>query len=342
MKFWCFDKGFGLENLVLREGSLPRPGPRDVLLQMRAASLNYRDLVVMRGQHGRAVQPPLIPLSDGVGTVIARGEQVADLAVGDRVAPGFYQHWQDGAPPADLARGRLGGPLDGVLATHRVFPADAVIPVPEHLSDAEAASLPCAGVTAWSALSEPAPLRPGETVVIQGSGGVALIALQLAKIMGARAIMTTSGPAKAKRLTALGADEVIDRSATPDWAREVRALTCGTGADRILELGGAASLKDAIKAVRTGGKVLLIGNVTGNLAEISLPEILTRRITLHSVSCGALGTFRALCRALDYHRLRPVIGREIAFEQAPTAFTALENSDVFGKICVSCETGSAS
>lgn len=341
MRFWCFREGFGRENLALCEGAMPEPGPHEVLLEMRASSLNYRDLVVMRGQHGRAVQPPLIPLSDGVGRIVAMGAAVRGLSLGQRVAPGFYQHWQGGAPPADLESGRLGGPLDGVLATHRAFPAAAVLPVPEHLTDAEAATLPCAGVTAWSALSEPAPVRPGETVLVQGSGGVALMGIALAKAAGARVIATTSGPEKAQKLRGIGADEVIDRSACPDWARAVRELTGGLGCDRVLELGGAQSLPGAIKSVRTGGVIILIGNVTGNDAMIWLPLVLTRRLTLHSVSCGSLDAFRGLCRAVEQHQLRPRIAQCFPFDEAPQAFEALASQARFGNICISHREGAA-
>lgn len=335
MKYWSFSEGFGLDNLVCRTGETPRPGPRDVLLEMRAASLNYRDLVVMRGQHGKMVQPPLIPLSDGVGRVVETGSDVSGTTVGDRVSPAFYQHWQGGPPPADLEVGRLGGPLDGVLTTHCVFPATAVVSVPQHLSDEEAATLPCAGITAWSALSEPSPLRPGETVLILGTGGVALMALALAKASGARTIVTTSSPEKAAKICDLGADIVIDRSTDENWARSVRAATGGLGCDRVLELGGAATLGDSIKAVRTGGTIILIGNVTGNNAELFLPLVLTRRLTLHSVSCGSKAAFEAMNRALEQHEIHPVISQVIPFDNAPAAFTALETHTGVGNICVS-------
>ena len=339
MEYWSFSEGFGLENLVRKTGEIPKLGPRDVLLEIKAASLNYRDLVVMRGQHGKLVQPPLVPVSDGVGIVVGKGSDVASFALGDRVSPAFYQHWKGGPPPIDLDAGRLGGPDDGVLATHRVFPASSVVAVPPHLSDEEAATLPCAGVTAWSALSEPSPVRPGETVLILGSGGVALLALALAKASGARTIVTTSSAAKAEKLQQLGADLVIDRSVDENWARTVRNATGGIGCDRVLELGGAATLNQSIKAVRTGGIILLIGNVTGNSAELFLPLVLTRRITLHAVTCGSQAAFEALNRALEQHDIRPVIARIVPFRSAPEAFTALETHQGIGNICVSLSDG---
>jgi NADPH:quinone reductase-like Zn-dependent oxidoreductase len=333
MQYWTFDTGFGYDNLALREAPMPQPGPRDVLLEMRAASLNFRDLVVLRGQHGRSVQPPLIPLSDGVGVVIETGAEVTDLEPGTRVAPLFFQNWEGGPPPADLEAGRLGGPLDGVLATHRVFPARGVLRVPEHLSDAEAATLPCAGVTAWSALFGAAPARPGETVLILGSGGVALMALALARSGGLRTIVTTSGPERAEALRGLGATHVIDRSATPDWAAEARALSEG-GVDRVLELGGEKTLGASVRATRTGGQIILIGNVTGNAPDLYLPAILTRQLTLRAVTVGPKSSFEGLNRALAAHGLRPEIATRIPFAAAPDAFRALEAQTSFGKVCI--------
>jgi NADPH:quinone reductase-like Zn-dependent oxidoreductase len=334
MRHWSFENGFGYDNLTLREGDTPRPGPRDVLLEMRAASLNYRDIVVLNGQHGRRVQPPLIPLSDGVGTVIETGRDVTDLHPGDRVAPAFFQNWEGGPPPGDLEAGRLGGPLDGVLATHRVLPARGVLPVPDHLTDAQAATLPCAGVTAWSAIIGDDPVRPGETVLILGSGGVALMALLLAKTAGVRTIVTTSSGDRVAKLRALGADHVVDRSVTPDWAAEVRLLTHGMGVDRVIELGGAATLPQAIKAARTGAQIILIGNVTGNTAELFLPAILTRQLTLRAVTVGPKAAFAALNRAVAAHTLRPVTGASWVFDDAPEAFRALEAGGHFGNLCI--------
>jgi NADPH:quinone reductase-like Zn-dependent oxidoreductase len=337
MRYWSFKDGFGLDHLRLSESATPSPGPRDVLIRMSAASLNYRDLVVLRGQHGKSVVPPLIPLSDGVGRVLEVGSEVQTISIGDRVCPCFFQNWAGGAPPLDIEIGRLGGPLDGVLTTHRVVPASAVVRIPEHLSDAEAATLPCAGVTGWSALNEPAPIRPGETVLILGSGGVALMALLLAKAAGARTIVTTSSAERAERLQALGADLVIDRSANPDWSKAVRRATDGVGCARVLELGGAKTLNDSVKATQTGGTIVLIGNVTGNAAELFLPMVLTRRLTMQSVSVGSRQDFEAMNRSIELHRLRPVVGKVFDFADIADAFQALEQQSEFGNICISIE-----
>jgi len=333
MQAWRFEGGFGYDQLRRVELPDPVPGPRDVRLSMQAASLNYRDLVVLRGQHGRRVQPPLIPLSDGVGLVTEVGAEVTDLHPGDRVCPAFFQTWEGGAPPADLEAGRLGGPRDGVLATACVFPAAGVVRVPDHLSDAEAATLPCAGLTAWSALMAAPQVRPGDTVLILGTGGVALMAVQLARAAGARVIVTTSSPARAARVTAIGADHVIDRSATPDWAAEVQALEPG-GVDRVLELGGAATLPDAIRCTRTGGQIVLIGNVTGNDARLFLPAVLTRQLTLRAVTVGHRQGLEALARALGQHAIHPVVAQSFGFDAAPDAFRALEAQAGLGNICI--------
>lgn len=332
MQAWRFDGGFGYENLRRVDLPEPAPGPGEVVLKMRAACLNYRDLVVLRGQHGRRVQPPLIPLSDGVGVVQAIGPGVGDLKPGDRVCPAFFQHWDAGMPPADLEAGRLGGPRDGVLASACVFPATGVVRVPDHLSDAEAATLPCAGLTAWSALMQDPALRAGETVLILGTGGVALMAVALAKAVGARVIVTTSSPERAARVATLGADFVIDRSATPDWAAEVLAATGGV--DRVLELGGAETLPDAIRCTRTGGQIVLIGNVTGNRANLFLPAVLTRHLTLRAVTVGHRQGLAALARALQVTGIRPVIGHVVPFADAPDAFRRLEAGATFGNICI--------
>lgn len=336
MRYWSFRDGFGLENLVACEGETPQPGPDEVLLELSATSLNYRDLVVMRGQHGKAVTTPLIPLSDGVGKIIEIGSAVQDFSVGDRVSPAFFQHWDGGAPPSNLERGRLGGPLDGVLTSHAVFPARTLVRVPEYLTDAEAATLPCAGVTAWSALSEPAPLRPGETVLILGTGGVALLAISLAKASGARVIVTTSSAERAAQVQRLGADLVINRNEVPNWSKTVREFTGGAGCDRVVELGGAATLMESVKASKIGGIIILVGNVTGNNAELFLPLVLTRRLTLQSVSVGSRQALVALNRAMDHHRIRPVVDTVFPFDRARDAFRALESGGGFGNVCISC------
>lgn len=299
---------------------------------MCAASLNFRDLAVLDGRMGSRVKPPLIPLSDGAGVVVALGAGVDNLAVGQRVTPSFFQNWQNGPPPQSLTDGRLGGPLNGCLATHRVFLAKTLVPAPQHLTDAEAATLPCAGVTAWRALTEPKPVEPGDCVLIHGSGGVALFALSLAKAMGARCVVTTSTEAKAARVKELGADAFVLHD-TPDWP--ALAINVNGGRyHRVLELGGAATLNGSIRTVRTGGLVLLIGNVTGSMAQLDLDPLLTRNLTLASVSCGPTRALGSLANFMARHELRPIIAKTFAFRDALAAFQALRDGRHFGKLCI--------
>ena len=255
MKSWHLTMGGGLDGLVQREHDVPEPGAREVLLRVRAVSLNYRELMIL--QHGRyplPVKPDVIGLCDGAGEVVALGRGASRVAPGDRVIASIFPHWIDGAFSLEHAA-QLGGSLDGMLTEYAVLPESALVPAPPHLSDEEAAALPCAGVTAWNALSGGArPLQAGDDVLVLGSGGVSLCALQLAKAAGARVIATTSSAAKAQRLRELGADAVIDYVATPRWPAEVRRLTGGAGARRVIETGGA-TLAQSLESVARGGEV---------------------------------------------------------------------------------------
>lgn len=334
MQAWSLEQAFGAENLELVHRSDPQPGPHQVLVRVLAASLNHRDLVVLDGQHGSAVKPPVIPVSDGVGVVEEVGAAVDGLTKGRRVCPLFFQNWFAGDPPPDLYRHALGGPLDGMIASTRVFDAASVVPIPDEISDLAAAALPCAGLTAWSALTEPRPAVPGDTVLVQGTGGVALFAVQFARLMGARVIATTSEPARFDLLRSLGADEVIDYRADPEWHKSVKAMTGGQGCDRVIELGGAETLERSLRAARIGGLVILIGNVTGSVATISLPLILTRRITLHAVTVGHKQGFERMVRAMASAGIEPVIDHVYGFAEAPDAFAALRAGGHTGKICI--------
>ncbi|MCT4657404.1 MAG: NAD(P)-dependent alcohol dehydrogenase [Cohaesibacter sp.] len=340
--YWALDEGFGLANLVRKSAPLPQPKRGEVRLRIDAASYNYRDLVVLAGQHGRAVIPPVIPLSDGVGHIDAVGPDVTDLVPGDRVCPAFFQNWIGGEPPANIHAGSLGGALDGLLASHGVFSAQGLVKIPDWLSDAEAASLPCAGVTAYSALTHPFPMIAGEDVLILGTGGVALFGLQFAKVMGLRVFMITSSDEKAARLRELGADIILNRNRTPDWEKEILRLTGGRGVDRVLELAGAATLGKSLKSVKTGGTIMLIGNVTGSKAELFLPLILTRRLSLHAATVGSKQAFEAMIRLIGRFQIRPIVDRIFAFEEAAKGYEALEAGTHFGNLCISCHADSAS
>lgn len=335
VRAWVIEGDFGLDHLVMKKFESTEPGPMQVRIKMQAASLNYRDLVVLDGNHGPMVQPPLVPLSDGCGVVDAVGDGVSEFKVGDRVCPLFFRSWFAGAPPQDLHAQLLGGPNDGVLNTHVIANESAIIDAPENLSATEAATLPCAGLTAWSALTTPRPMLSGETVLILGTGGVALFALQFAKIMGCRTIMVTSNDEKAERLTQLGADHVLNYNHDSNWHKSVKRLTEGYGVNRVLELGGAQTIERSIRAVQLGGTVILIGNISGNDAHVSLPLMLTRQIGLQAVSVGHKQSFAAMNTAIRQHAITPIIDRVFPFENAPAAFSHLRSGGHIGKVCIS-------
>ena len=323
----------GLDALTLTERKDPVPGPEEVLIQMRAAALNYRDLLVMKGLYSTEMRLPLIPVSDGVGNVIAVGEKVTRVKPGDRVAGIFDPNWLSGeAPGAPMG---LGGPgMDGVLAQEVVLPQDGVVHVPEHLTDEEAATLPCAAVTAWSALMVRGTLKPGETVLVQGTGGVSLFALQFAHMAGARVIVTSSSDEKLERARHLGAGETINYQRTPDWDQEVLRLTGGKGVDHVVEVGGPATLARSLNAVRIGGQISQIGVLSGFSVEIPIYQILRKQIRIQGIAIGSRWAFEQMNNAIDLHKLKPVIDRVFPFEQAPEAFRYLEKGGHVGKICI--------
>jgi NADPH:quinone reductase-like Zn-dependent oxidoreductase len=334
MQAWELRDGFGLEHLRLVERPDLEPGPGEVLLRMRAASLNYRDTVVVRGGYGPRFALPLVPISDRVGEVIAFGEGVAGIRRRERVCPIFFPSWLGGSPSQERFRISLGGDVDGALARHMRVPAAAVVPVPDHLTDAEAAALPCAAVTAWSAVISQGRVGPSDTVLVQGTGGVALFALQFAKAAGARVIVTSSDDGKLERALALGADGTINYRRTPDWDKSVKAMTAGEGADHVVELGGAGTLERSIRSARIGGTLSLIGVLAGAAAEVPLPLVVMRNLRLQGVTVGSRDDFAAMVRAIARHRLRPVVDRTFPFEDAPNAFAYLEQQRHFGKVCI--------
>lgn len=328
-------RGNGVETLTLVERPRPRPGPGQVLVRIRATSLNYRDLLVASGSYSRGgAQRPLVPLSDGAGEVIALGPGVTRLRPGDRVAGNFFQRWIDG-PPDDASRASaLGGAIDGVLAEEVVLEADAAVRFPEHLGFEEAATLPCAGVTAWIGLFENGKLQPGETVLAMGTGGVSIFALQLAKAAGARVILTSSDDAKLARGKALGADETINYRTTPAWDAAARALTGGRGVDHLLEVGGASTLPTSLRAIREGGHLSLVGLLGGTRADPEAAARNDRAIRVDAIYVGSVRHFEGLNALVARARLRPVIDRVFPFDQAREAFEHLRAGAHFGKIVV--------
>jgi len=328
---------FGIENLVETERPEPVPGPGEVAVKVSAASLNFRDLLMVRGHYNPRQPLPLIPLSDGVGEVIGVGRNVRRVQIGDRVAGCFVQDFVVRPGPRDGShlRRTLGGPIDGMLAEVAVLSAHGVVKVPEHLSDVDAATLPCAGVTAWSALVGQGGMQAGDVVVVQGTGGVSLFALQIAQALGAFVIVTSSSDAKLERALAMGAHEGINYVKTPEWGKEVKRLTDRLGADHIVEVGGGGTLQQSIKAVRRGGHISVIGVLSGGRAEVNVTPILMGNIRLQGVFVGSRTEFQDLNEAVTRHKIEPIVDRVFPFSEAREAFEYFAEGNHFGKVCIS-------
>ncbi len=333
MKFYLFPQANGIDTLELRDAPKPTPARGQILVRMRAASLNYRDLNVAAGRAARGTLPAnLIPLSDGAGQVEAIGPDVTTVAVGDRVAGMFMQTWLGGdMEPAHVDSSR-GGSIDGVLSEYVVFEQNGVVPIPAHLSYEEAATLPCAGVTAWNALYAGRSLRAGETVLILGTGGVSIFALQFAHAAGARVIATSSSDAKLDRAKAIGARDGINYNTHPEWHEQVMALTGNRGVDHVVEVGGAGTLARSVEAARVGGQVHLIGVLTGG--EINPTPILRRNTIVRGIYVGSRQMFQAMNAAIALHQIRPVIDRVFPFEQAREAYHYMKSQQHVGKVVI--------
>lgn len=325
---------FGLDHLSAVDRPEPRPGPGEVLLRMRAASLNYRDLLTVEGEYNPRQPLPLIPCSDGVGEVVEIGPGVTRVRPGDRVCGAFAQRWVSGEPTRERLRSTLGGPLDGTLAEWMVLGEEGVVPVPEHLTDEEAATLPCAAVTAWNALAVEGRLTAGDTVLLLGTGGVSIFALQLARLLGLRAIVTSSSDEKLERARELGAWQGINYRQEPQWGARAREATGGRGVDLVLEVGGAGTLEQSLRATRFGGTVALIGVLAGAAAPLRLPLITMQKIRVQGLVVGDRESFEAMNRAVAHHRLRPVVDRVFPLEEARAAFEHLAAGRHFGKVCL--------
>lgn len=334
MKVWEVQSKDGLDALTLVERPEPQPLPGQVLIKMRAASLNYRDLLTVKGAYSSKQKLPLVPLSDGVGEVVALGEGVTRVKNGDRVAGIFMQRWLAGEFSAEKSKSALGGAIDGVLAEYVTLHEDGVVHLPEHLSDEEAASLPCAGVTAWQALIAEGNLKAGDTVLVLGTGGVSLFALQFAKMAGARVIATSSSDRKLKQLMELGASDGINYKTTPDWDEKVWTLTNGVGVDNVVEVGGAGTLNKSLRAVRMGGRISLIGVLSGVSGEINTASILQKSIRVQGIYVGSREMFEAMNRAIAMHTIKPIVDRVFPFAQAREALEYMESGAHFGKIAI--------
>lgn len=283
--------------------------------------------MMAKGEYNPRQSLPLIPCSDGAGEVISVGEKVTAFKPGDKVAGLLAQAWGSGEPLKEYSRSTLGGPLEGVLSEYRVFPESGLIKVPDYLSHEEAATLPCAALTAWRALFVEAHLKAGETVLLQGTGGVSLFALQFAKMAGARVVIISSSDQKLERARQMGADQRINYRKTPEWSQDLQV-------DLILELGGAGTIQQSLKAIKFGGQINLIGRLGGGRAEVDLVSIFMRDVRLQGVFVGNRVDFQAMNSALQQHRIKPVIDRVFEFEQAPEAFSYLESAQHMGKIVI--------
>jgi NADPH:quinone reductase-like Zn-dependent oxidoreductase len=325
--------GFGLDALKLTNRPDPQPGRGEVLLKIKAVSLNYRDLLVVKGVYNPKMNLPRIPVSDAVGEVVALGPDATRLKVGQRVCGLFMPKWLEGELTDAKGRTALGGSVDGLLAEHAVLDEESVVSVPEHLSDEEAATLPCAAVTAWHGLVTAGGVKPGDSVLVQGTGGVSLFALQFARLAGARIIATSSSEAKLERVKALGASDGINYRTTQEWGEDVRRLTGGRGVDHVIEVGGAGTLAQSLRAVRTGGHVALIGVLSGYGQFNPLP-ILMKGVRISGIYVGSREMFESMNRAIALQKLRPVVDRVFPFAAAVEAFRYMESAAHFGKIVI--------
>jgi NADPH:quinone reductase-like Zn-dependent oxidoreductase len=317
----------GADALKMSERERPSVGTNEVLVRLRAASLNFRDLAIVSGKYMRGpLTRDTSPLSDGAGEVAAVGAGVTQFAVGDRVVATFTQ----GQPPE-----ALGSPLDGVLTEFAAFGENGLLRVPEHLSFEEAATLPCAGVTVWNALMHgPKSLRPGETVVALGTGGVSILTLQIAKMAGARVIITSSSDAKLERARELGADHLINYKRQPDWEKEVLDLTDGQGAEHVIDTGGIGTLPHSYQAVGPGGTVSVIGVMTRPEGDLSPYPLMTKFAMVRGIFVGAREHFEGLLKAVAVNRLRPVVDSTFDFDAAPEAYKYLKSAQHFGKVVI--------
>jgi NADPH:quinone reductase-like Zn-dependent oxidoreductase len=326
----------GLDNLIIEELPMPSPGPGEVLVRLRAAALNFRDTLTVVGGYGsRQKQERLIPLGDGAGEVAELGVGVTSWQRGDRVIACLMPNWQGGEMSEEKSAASLGGSIDGCATEYQIFPATGLVRTPEHLSDIEAATLPCAALTAWSAVISQGRVGPSDTVLTQGTGGVSLFALQFARLAGARVIATSSRPDRLQRLLELGAGEVINYREVPDWGRRARALTGGRGIDHVVEVGGAGTLAQSIRAVRVGGTLSLIGVLGGAKPDFNLAHVVMQNIRLQGVTVGSRDQLEHMLAAIAAHKLKPVIDRVFPLAEIRAAIEHLGAGRHVGKVCIS-------
>ncbi|HJU11073.1 MAG TPA: NAD(P)-dependent alcohol dehydrogenase [Candidatus Binataceae bacterium] len=334
MKTYEIAEPKGIDSLKLVDRPTPKPKPTEVLIRVRATSLNYRDLVTVKGGAvTRGIRLPLVPLSDGAGDVVEVGSEVTRFKAGDRVVASFFQNWIAGSPRSSYFRSALGGAIDGTLAEYMTLSEEGLVPIPDYMTFEEAATLPCAAVTSWNALVSMGRITAGETVLVLGTGGVSIFALQFARMHGARVIATSSSDSKLSRLRELGASGVINYKKTPEWDTQVLEMTGGDGVDHVIEVGGSGTLTRSIRAVKLGGRISLIGLLAGG-GQIDPMPMLLKSITLQGIFVGSREMFDEMNRAMAVNNIHPMIDRVFPFSQARDAYSYLESGAHFGKVCI--------
>ena len=325
---------FGIDDLDVVERPIPRPLQHDVVVRLRAASLNYRDMMVVKGTYNPRMKLPAVPFSDAAGEVVEIGEAVGKWRVGDRICSTVIAGWTDGGPTAEKSKTAIGaGNFEGVLQEYRLFHEDAIVAAPRHLSVEEASTLPCAALTAWHALAVSGKVTEGDVVLTLGTGGVSIFALQIAKLFGAKVIATSGSDEKLERVKLLGADEVINYKVQPDWDRVVLDLTDGRGVDHVVEVGGTGTLQRSVKALRVGGHIALIGALDMS-GEFNLVTIFMKGIRVQGIFIGSRGIFEDMNARMEAGELSPVIDRIFEFDEAREALRYMESGSHFGKIVV--------
>lgn len=326
---------WGFDEIKVVEAPDPKPGPGEVAVRMRAVSLNYRDFLMVNGIYGRGpatAGAPITPFSDGCGIVEAVGEGVTRFKTGDRVATLFFQNWVSGPPTLEKLSSALGFPIPGAGRELGVFSQEGLSKVPDFLTDLQVATLPCAALTAWRGLFEDARLQPGDTVVLQGTGGVSIFGLQFAHAAGLKTVITSSSDEKLERAKALGADVTVNYKTTPEWSKPVREATAGVGADFIMEVGGGGTIEQSMRAVKIGGHIAIIGVVAGAGNPFNPAALIGNSAKLQGLSVGSRDMFEAMCRSIALAGIQPVVDKVYPFTEAKAAFSAMAGGEHFGKI----------
>lgn len=332
MRAMVLKDGNGIDHLQLETRDVPKAGPGEIVVRLKAASLNYRDLAMVNGLGRSNPSAPLVPLSDGAGEVVEVGAGVTRVRAGDLVCPQFFQNWFAGGPTLPGLLAVLGGPLDGCAQDYIKLSAEGVAKAPANYTAEEAATLPCAALTAWRALVVEGGIKPGDTVLAQGTGGVSIFALQFAKAAGARVIITSSSDEKLERAKSLGADATINYKKTPDWATEARKMTGGRGVDHVVEVGGADTLPQSFMAARIGGHIAVIGLLSGLVKDVNVAAIFSQNLKISGITVGSRAQFEDMVRAIEQSDIHPVIDKRYPLEEAPAAFTTMQGASHFGKI----------